>query len=102
MVDRKRFDRNVRLLDIYGKVLSQAEFEVARDSLYYELSLSEIASQRNISRQAVEKQLKNALAKMERLEKQVGFLRFVDKIVDALPQSEKEIPMKILEENSDV
>jgi len=41
----------------------------------------EIASQRGTSRQAVAKQLDSAVRKLEQIEENVGFLRFVDHLV---------------------
>lgn len=99
MVDKGKVDRYVRLLDLYGKLLGKTEYEVAQAYLYYGLSVIEIASQRGTSRQAVAKQLDSAVRKLEQIEENVGFLRFVDRIVDELPESERQRVMRILEEN---
>ncbi|HOA64452.1 MAG TPA: hypothetical protein PKL89_01205 [Coprothermobacter proteolyticus] len=99
MVDKEKVDRYVRLLDLYGKLLGKTEYEVAQAYLYYGLSVIEIASQRGTSRQAVAKQLDSAVRKLEQIEENVGFLRFVDHLVDELPESERQRVMRILEEN---
>lgn len=99
MVDKEKVDCYVRLLDLYGKLLGKTEYEVAQAYLYYGLSVIEIASQRGTSRQAVAKQLDSAVRKLEQIEENVGFLRFVDRIVNELPESEKQRVMRILEEN---
>jgi len=47
----------------------------------------------------VAKQLDSAVRKLEQIEENVGFLRFVDHLVDELPESERQRVMRILEEN---
>jgi predicted DNA-binding protein YlxM (UPF0122 family) len=102
MVDKNKKDQYVRLMDLYGKTLPKAEFEVASDYLYYELSISEIASQRGVSRQAVEKRLTSALKKLSQMEQRIGFLGFIDKLTDTLPETEMNKIISILEENDNV
>ena len=53
------------LFDIYGKLLTEKEQESFKDYYQEDLSLSEIASSKNISRAAVQKTIKNVLEKLD-------------------------------------
>ncbi|NPV88612.1 hypothetical protein HPY42_03705 [Coprothermobacteraceae bacterium] len=102
MVDTQLLDRWVRLLDIYGAMLSDADRAVAELYLYYQLSLTEIAEQRKVSRQAVDKHLKNAIRRMEKLEERIGFLSFLDAVWASVDESTWQRIEKILEETRHV
>ena len=70
-------DKTVRLsmlLDIYGKLLSERQDDVA--DLYYNqnLSLSEIADELKITRQAVRKSLIEAEKNLSEFEEKLNFL----------------------------
>ncbi len=66
-----------KLFDAYGAILSQSQQDVLGEYLYYDLTGSEIAENKNISRQAVKDSLKKAIKKLEELE---GRLHFVEKV----------------------
>ena len=67
-----------RLLDFYGALLSKTQHEIMYD--YYEanLSLSEIAENRNTSRTAVSDALKKGRKKLEHFEKLLNFCQVFD------------------------
>ena len=56
------------LFQIYGKLLSITQQEIILDYYEYNLSLSEIAENRNISRAAVDDALKKGVNKLEKYE----------------------------------
>ena len=56
------------LFQIYGKLLSDTQQEIITDYYEYNLSLSEIAENRNISRAAVDDALKKGVSKLEKYE----------------------------------
>ena len=66
-----------QLFDAYGPILSESQREVLQDFLFFDLTGTEIAENRNISRQAVKDSIKKAEARLEELESK---LHFVDKI----------------------
>jgi hypothetical protein len=66
-----------KLFDAYGAILSQSQQDVLGEYLYYDLTGSEIAENKKISRQAVKDSLKKAIKKLEELE---GRLHFVEKV----------------------
>lgn len=71
-----------RLLDIYGRVLTKAQYEIMSDYYYFDLSLGEISENRKISRTAVSDAIKNASKKIENLEEKLGLCRVFDSIED--------------------
>ncbi len=68
-----------RLLDIYGRLLTKAQFDIMSDYYYYDLSLSEISESKNISRTAVSDAIKKATKKLENYEEKLGICRVFDK-----------------------
>ena len=70
-------DKTVRLsmlLDIYGKLLTERQYDIA-DSYYNQnLSLSEIADELKITRQAVRKSLIEAEKNLSEFEEKLNFL----------------------------
>ena len=62
------FDETIRyvdLLSLYSNLLSETQKEVLEDYYSYNLSISEIAENRNISRAAVEDAIKKGKTKLE-------------------------------------
>ena len=86
------------LCQIYGKVLTEKQYEVLNDYYNNELSLSEIAENNNITRQAVRDIIKKSENKLYELEKNIGFMKKVleeeksiKKIFDLLDEFEKNL-----------
>lgn len=67
-----------RLFDIYGRLLTKQQQEIMADYYYFDLSLSEISSLRNITRTAVYDAIKTATRKLDKFEKSVGICRVFD------------------------
>ena len=61
------------LFQLYGKLLSDTQQEIILDYYEYNLSLSEIAENRNISRAAVDDALKKGVKKLEKYEDDLKF-----------------------------
>ena len=66
----------ISLLHLYGELLSLSQKEVLTDYLEYDLSISEIASEKNISRAAVEDAIKKGKKKLDQFE---GKLKLLEK-----------------------
>ncbi len=82
------------LLDRYGSLLTQYQAEIMRDYCSYDLSLSEIAEARSISRSAVEDAIKKATKKLENYENNIK----LDELKERLKKALKEKDLKKLEE----
>ena len=68
----------MRLWDIYGGLLTPTQREIT--DLYFnkDLTLSEIAEEKNVSRQAVSECLKTCRNQLEEYEGKLGFLKLLD------------------------
>ncbi len=63
------------LLDLYQNLLSETQREVLEDYYCYNLSLSEIAENRHITRSAVEDAIKKGKKKLDEYEIKLGSLK---------------------------
>jgi len=84
--------RLCRLFDLYNPLLSEAQQDILNDYLLFNLTNSEIAENRGVSRQAVKDAITKATKKLEDLEKRLGFLAKVDIMeeeIDKLKGSKK-------------
>ncbi len=71
-------DKNVEisvLCQIYGKMLTEKQYEVLNDYYNNDLSLSEIAENNNITRQAVRDIIKKAENKLYELEENISLMK---------------------------
>ena len=76
-----------RLLDIYGRLLTKAQYEIMCDYYYFDLSLSEIADSRKITRTAVSDAIKKSNEKLYYFEKSLGICRVFDS--NRTPENDK-------------
>ena len=96
------------LCQLYGKVLTEKQYEVLDDYYNNDLSLSEIAENNNITRQAVRDIIKKSENKLYELEKSISLMKKIldeEKIVakinnqlneiENLTSSDKKIKNKI-------
>ena len=75
-------ERNVEismLCQIYGKLLSEKQYEFINDYYNNDLSLSEIAENENITRQAVRDIIKKGEKKLFEYEKKLEFMKRMSK-----------------------
>ena len=77
------------LLQIYGKLLTEKQFEFMDYYYNEDLSLSEIAENQNITRQAVREILAKSKNKLEEYEEKVMFYEKINKINPLLEKLEK-------------
>lgn len=63
------------LLQIYGKMLTEKQYELANDYYNNDLSLSEIAENNNITRQAVRDVIKKGENKLFELEEKLSVMK---------------------------
>ena len=63
------------LCDLYGKLLTNKQFEFLNDYYNNDLSLSEIAENNNITRQAVRDIIKKGENKLFEYEEKLGFMK---------------------------
>lgn len=85
------------LLQIYGKLLTEKQFEFMDYYYNEDLSLSEIAENKNITRQAVREILAKSKNKLEEYEEKVMFYEKINKINPILDKLEKTSKKEIQE-----
>ena len=87
------------LLEIYGKLLTEKQYEFMDYYYNQDLSLSEIADNNDITRQAVRTILVKSKKKLEEYEEQLGFMQKEKNIKQYAEQiKEKDLKDKILEQ----
>jgi len=69
-----------RLFDIYGELLSKNQYDIMYDFLNNDLTLSEVAQNREISRQAVKDVVSKVEKKLESYEEKLGFCEKLDEL----------------------
>ena len=70
------------LLNIYQNLLTKTQKEILEDYFFYNLSLSEIAENRNISRSAVEDAIKKGKKKLDNFEIEIGSLKILSLVTE--------------------
>ncbi len=76
------------LYDIYGDLLTENERTTFEDYYQEDLSLSEIASNKDISRSAVQKTLKNVLEKLKNYEEKLHIYEKQNKIKEIISSND--------------
>ncbi len=76
------------LYDIYGDLLTENERTTFEDYYQEDLSLSEIASNKDISRSAVQKTLKNVLEKLKNYEDKLHIYKKQNKIKEIITSND--------------
>ncbi len=88
----------VSLFEIYGELLSLSQKEVLRDYYSFDLSLGEIALNRNSSRSAVEDALKKGEKKLVEFEKTLKILESKNKLKSLLKEAKTNNDYRELED----
>ena len=74
----------ILLYDYYGELLSELQKEYFEDYYFNNLSLAEISEKKDVSRNAVHKQIKSAEAKLENMESKLKIIYKKNKLLDAI------------------
>lgn len=86
------------LFELYGPLLSKTQKEIMEDYLSFDLSFSEISSNRSISRSAVEDALKKGEKKLHDYEEKLSFKKKSDALEAALAKAKESGDYKELED----
>ena len=81
-----------RLFEIYGKLLSDDRQKIMTDYFVFNMTLVEIAEQRNISRQAVLDAVRKSCEKLTYYENLLGFLKIREKVFQKLDRLQESYP----------
>ncbi len=80
------------LLSLYQDLLTRTQKEILIDYFAYDLSLGEIATNRNVSRAAIEDAIKKGLKKLEGLEESLHLLEKKQSILENIAQIKHQKP----------
>ena len=90
--------RYSELLNLYQNLLSKVQKEILDDYFSYNLSISEIAENRKISRSAVEDAIKKGKKKLDELENEIGSLKVLNILHEIKADTNDEKTISKLEE----
>lgn len=94
MEDIKKTIQYSELLEIYQELLTPTQKDIMIDYFHYDLSLSEIAENRNVSRAAIEDALNKGVKKLIDYENKLCLLNKKEKILKILDELKKDISDK--------
>ncbi|WP_319370285.1 YlxM family DNA-binding protein [uncultured Ilyobacter sp.] len=86
------------LMDYYKNLLSDKQKEYMLEHFERDLSLSEIAKEHNVSRQAVYDNIRRGIKILKEYEDKIGFYKREQEIKDSLLKLRKEFTLEKLEE----
>ncbi len=76
-------EKNIQLgilFEAYGKLLSKTQFDVMNDYVNLDLTLTEIAQNKGITRQAVKDMVTKVEKKLQGFENKLGFLAKIEEL----------------------
>ena len=83
-------DRLIILFDYYGELLSDSQKNYFIDYYFHNLTLSEIAENNNVSKNAVSKDLKLACSKLEDFDSKLKLIEKDKKIINLIKETGNE------------
>ena len=83
-------DKLIILFDYYGELLSDSQKNYFIDYYFHNLTLSEIAENNNVSKNAVSKDLKLACSKLEDFDSKLKLIDKDKKIIKAIKDTNNE------------
>ena len=82
--------RYAKLFDLYSGLLSKNQLEIYSDFLNNDLTLSEVAENRKITRQAVKDVVSKVEQKLDEFESKLGFSKKLDDLLGQIKSLKKE------------
>lgn len=83
------------LIDVYGELLTENQLNTIKDYYFFDLSLSEIAENNNISRAAVLDNIKRTINKLENFESKLQIIKRKEMIFSLLENKNIKLNEKI-------
>ncbi|MCH5180373.1 MAG: DNA-binding protein [Erysipelotrichales bacterium] len=94
----EEFTYNNRLLEKYGKLLTDTQLRITEQYYCYNLSLAEIAENENISRTAVSDCVKSAIRKLNEYEEKLNLIKLNDMLIKKIDTIKNKMTIQELEE----
>lgn len=96
----------IKLIDVYGKLLTDKQYEIITEYYFDNLSLAEIGSNLNITRQAVSDSISKTTKLLKNYECKLGIITkenmIADKLTTLLENSKDNLALKIKEIIDDI
>lgn len=86
-MDFEKVNYFASLLDFYGNLLTEKQYEVAKMFFYNNLSISEIANISNITKQAINDLIKRTQAILEEYERKLNIYQNYSKTLSVLSEN---------------
>ncbi len=86
------------LLDVYGELLNEKQYRLAWDYYSEDLSLSEIAENEGLTRQAAHELIKRSTALLYSYEEKLKYLTTINSLKEAVKNNDKETVFNIIEQ----
>jgi len=83
------------LIDLYGKFLTKKQLNIVNDYFKYDCSLSEIADNLNITKQAVKYSINLSLEKLQEYDNLLHLGEIKEKLILLLPQTNEEVQYQL-------
>lgn len=91
----------LRLWDLYSPLLTETQREITDLYFNYDLSLGEIAEQKEVSRQSVSDCLQKCRKQLEKYEEKLGFERTLSELQDEVDALQRQLDEMRLGANSE-
>lgn len=86
------------LLDVYGELLNEKQYRLAWDYYSEDLSLSEIAENEGLTRQAAHELIKRSTALLYSYEEKLKYLTTINSLKEAVKNNDKDAVFNIIEQ----
>ena len=86
------------LLDVYGELLNEKQYRLAWDYYSEDLSLSEIAENEGLTRQAAHELIKRSTALLYSYEEKLKYLTIKNSLKEAVENNDKDAVFNIIEQ----
>lgn len=86
--------RTIKLLDVYGNMLTAKQKETLEGYLLYDITLTELANMQNTSRQAIFDVIQKTLKALAEFEEKLGFLKkceSIEKVLEGIDCKEETV-----------
>ena len=86
-------EQMAKLFDLYQNILTETQKVFLQDFIYRDLTLSEIAENNMISRQAASDAINKGIARIYEMEEKIGFLKTITCLEEQIEKLERKVKL---------
>lgn len=86
-------EQMAKLFDLYQNILTETQKVFLQDFIYRDLTLSEIAENNMISRQAASDAINKGIARIYDMEEKIGFLKTITCLEEQIEKLERKVKL---------